>query len=278
MDFLKVVGDRRTIRWFKSWEQVPAEKVQRVLEAVRLSTCPGNLQPWRAVVVYRDQIDPALREELLAVDNWQGGHTQAPVWIYWFADPSSARPENFASRTIELVEVGALPKAYGWNAETIKRAIEEAEETPEGMASIQELIHGLPHEASVAVAVQETVGACGLGVLAAVNEGLGTALNMIARPTKLARVKEILGVPERCAPVWCQLIGYPAENPNAGGQRPRDPFGELFFEGTWGTPFPRDEGVVEDLRREGLLQDNAPSTSRFEELKSLARMYGYPEA
>src|SRR5581483_10127359 len=103
--------------------------------------------------------DEAVREELLAADNWQGGHTQAPVWIYWYADPSSARPENFASRTIELVEVGALPRAYGWNAETIKRAIEGAEETPEGMASIQELIHGLPHEASVAVAVQETVGA-----------------------------------------------------------------------------------------------------------------------
>jgi len=277
MDFLQVVGDRRTIRWFKSWEQVPTEKIQRILEAVRLSTCPGNLQPWRAVVVVRDELDEAIREELLAVDNWQGGHTQAPVWIYWYADPGVCRPENFAARTVELVEVGALPRAYGWNADTIKAAIEEAVETPEGMASIQELIHGLPEEISVVVAMQETVGALGLSVLAAVNEGLGTALNMIARPSKQERVKEILGVPARCAPVWCQLIGYPAENANAGGQRPRDPFGELFFKGTWGTPFPRDEGVVDDLRSEGLLQDSAPGASRFEELRSLARMYGYPE-
>jgi len=277
MDFLQVVGDRRTIRWFKTWEQVPTEKIQRILEAVRLSTCPGNLQPWRAVVVVRDELDEATREELLAVDNWQGGHTQAPVWIYWYADPGVCRPENFAARTVDLVEVGALPRAYGWNADTIKAAIEEAVETPEGMASIQELIHGLPEEISVVVAMQETVGALGLSVLAAVNEGLGTALNMIARPTKQERVKEILGVPARCAPVWCQLIGYPAESPKAGGQRPRDPFGELFFKGTWGTPFPRDEGVVDDLRREGLLQDSAPGASRFEELRSLARMYGYPE-
>jgi len=278
MDFLQVVGDRRTIRWFKSWEPVPTEKIQRILEATRLSTCPGNLQPWRAVVVVRDELDEATREELLAIDNWQGGHTQAPVWIYWYADPGVCRPENFAARTVELVEVGALPRAYGWNADTIKSAIEEAVETPEGMASIQELIHGLPEEISTIVAMQETVGAVGLSVLAAVNEGLGTALNMVARPTKQDRAKEILGVPARCAPVWCQLVGYPAESPKAGGQRPRDPFGELFFKGKWGTPFPRDEKVTDALRNQGLIQDSAPLPSRFEELKSLSRMYGYPEA
>jgi nitroreductase len=47
MDFNKVVGTRRSIRWFKSWEPVEREKIQRILEAVRLTTCPGNLQPWR---------------------------------------------------------------------------------------------------------------------------------------------------------------------------------------------------------------------------------------
>ena len=32
MDFLQVVGDRRTIRWFKTWEQVPIDKIQRILD------------------------------------------------------------------------------------------------------------------------------------------------------------------------------------------------------------------------------------------------------
>ena len=50
-------------------------------------------------------------------------------------------------------------------------------------------------------------------------------------------------------------------------------FGELFFKGTWGKPFPRDEKVVADLRQKGLLQDSAPVPSRFEEMRSLARMY-----
>src|SRR2546423_14347718 len=107
MDFLQVVGDRRTIRWFKSWEQVPTEKIQRILEAVRLSTCPGNLQPWRAVGVVRDELDDAVRDELLAGDNWQGGHTQAPGWIYWDADPRVGPAENFAAPTGGRGGVGA---------------------------------------------------------------------------------------------------------------------------------------------------------------------------
>ena len=100
MEFLEVVGSRRSIRWFKTWEKVPREKIQRILEAVRLTTCPGNLQPWRAIVVERDALDEKTRDGLLGADNWQGAHTQAPVWIYWYADPSSARPEAFQDRTL----------------------------------------------------------------------------------------------------------------------------------------------------------------------------------
>jgi nitroreductase len=89
MDFLQVVGDRRSIRWYKTWEKVPPEKIQRILEAARLTTCPGNLQPWRAIVVDRDELDEKTREELLSANNWQGAHTQAPIWIYWYAEHSA---------------------------------------------------------------------------------------------------------------------------------------------------------------------------------------------
>jgi nitroreductase len=253
-------------------------KVQRILEVVRLTTCPGNLQPWRAVVVERDELDPAVREELLAADNWQGGHTQAPIWIYWYADAKAAYPEEFSRGAMQLVEVGALPKAYGWSAEHIKASVDKGEVAPHGMAVIEELIHGLPPAVSAAVAGAETTGACAVACLAAVNEGLGTALNMICRPSRQDRVKELLGVPEHCVPVWLQLVGYPAEDSKAGGQRPREPFSKLFFHGRYGNPFVRDEGVVAELREEGLIQPEATgSQARFEELKFLARMYGYPE-
>jgi nitroreductase len=277
MEFLDVVGSRRSVRWFKTYEPVEREKIQEILEVIRLTTCPGNLQPWRAIVVWRDELDDDIREELLKADNWQGAHVQAPVWIYIFADPEAAFTSQFAINTQELIEVGALPSAYGWSKSRIEDALERAVETPAGMASIHELLHDLPHEASAAIAYAETVGACAFGVLAAVNAGLGTCLHMIARPAMQARVKEILGVPEGWVPVWVQLVGYSAEDQKAGGQRPRKDFENLFFDGKVGTPFVRDPKVVERLTEQRLLQAPAPTPGRRDELMFLARMYGYPE-
>jgi nitroreductase len=277
MDFTRLVGSRRSVRWFKSWEPVPKANIQRILEIARWTTCPGNLQPWKAVVVYRDELDQATREELLKADNWQGAHTQAPVWIYWYGDPDSATGECFVRNTYELLDVGAIPAAYGWARDTIKAAIQEGVETPEGMASIQEILHNLPPEISAMMAYSETVGACAVAALAAVDQGLGTCLHTIARPSMQDRVKELLGVPARCMPVWNQLVGFSAESPAAGGQRPRGPFEESFFFGKWGQPFERDEAVVAELTDEGLLQPAAPLPQRWEELRFLARMYGYPE-
>src|SRR5690349_4604098 len=136
MDFYQVAGSRRSIRWFKTWETIPKETVQRILEVTRVTTCPGNLEPWRAIVVYRDELDEASREELLKADNWQGAHVQAPVWIYFYGDPDQAQKDCFINKTYNLIEWGALPTAYGWNRETIKAAITEGVETPEGMAGI----------------------------------------------------------------------------------------------------------------------------------------------
>jgi hypothetical protein len=78
-------------------------------------------------------------------------------------------------------------------------------------------------------------------------------------------------------PVWQLLIGYPAEDPDAGGMRPRLPFEQIFSYQKWGEPFHRDGQVVADLEAEGLAQPTGePKPYRFDELKYLARMFGYP--
>ena len=277
MEFNRLVGTRRSIRYFKTWQPVARDKVQRILETARWTTCPGNLQPWRAIVIYRDELDEATRELLLKADNWQGAHVQAPVWIYWFGDVAAARPDCFVKNTIELLEAGAIPAAYGWAKDTILAAIKSGEETPEGMASIQEILHDMPMEVSFAMAHGETVGACAVATLAAVNAGLGTCLHTIGRPSMVAKVKEALGVPESWVPVWVQLVGYPAEGMEAGGQRPRQPFEQTFFYMKHGQPFARDPKVVAELTEEGMLQAPAPLPGRTEELRYLARMYGYPD-
>ena len=75
--------------------------------------------------------------------------------------------------------------------------------------------------------------------------------------------------------MWVQLLGHAAESPDGGGQRPRQPFEELFSLGRWGSPFPRDPEVVQEMSRLGLLQEQAPRPGRGEELAHLARMFGY---
>ena len=70
MDFLQVCGLRRSIRIFRPWQQVEREKIQRILEVARTTTCPGNLQPWRAIVVERDKLSTKDRQALLAADNY----------------------------------------------------------------------------------------------------------------------------------------------------------------------------------------------------------------
>ena len=119
------------------------------------------------IVVYRDELDEADRELLLRADNWQGAHVQAPVWIYWYADIEAAFPDAFVRNTHDLLDVGAIPAAYGWARDTIKAAIQEGVETPEGMASIQEILHNMPPEVSAMMAYSETVGACAVATLAA---------------------------------------------------------------------------------------------------------------
>jgi hypothetical protein len=59
--------------------------------------------------------------------------------------------------------------------------------------------------------------------------------------------------------------------------RPRAPFEELFFEGRYGTPFERDDAVVDKLKREGMLMPEAPYKWRRDEVLSLARQFGLPE-
>ena len=142
--------------------------------------------------------------------------------------------------------------------------------------SIEQIIHGMPTEMSAMIARQETVGACAIALLAAVNEGLGTCLHSCHGADKVQDVRRVLKLPESWQTIWVQLVGHPLEEMEAGGQRPRLPFGELFFENDPSKPFARDEKVAAELQDKGLIQTQAPKPGRFEELMRIGRQLGYP--
>ncbi|NLO27363.1 MAG: nitroreductase [Actinobacteria bacterium] len=76
MDFLELVSSRYAVRSYQP-RPVEQDKLDRVLEAVRLAPSGSNRQPWRFVVVR----DPEIRQQLVPACSGQRFLAQAPVVI-----------------------------------------------------------------------------------------------------------------------------------------------------------------------------------------------------
>lgn len=263
MELKQAVGSRRTIRYFKSWQPVEPEKIQKILEAARLQSQHGNAQTTRkAVVIERGKTPDEVRDALVDAFYNQPQAQQAPVFIVWTIDMSGW--DQLRENLQELIKVRALNSTHGWSN-----------------AFIEEVVMPNP---DFNVLAGDRVFAewlssfeCGLAVgsalLAAVDEGLGTSLVTGRRD----QIRKILGMPEHVTPTQIQLVGYPAEAPEAGGARPRPEFESLYFEGTWGKPLHRDPAVVAELEAAGMLQPQGPLPWRGAEIRSMSHLFGLPE-
>lgn len=260
MEFKQVLGLRRSIRYFDSDRPVEREKIQKILEAMRIASCAINAHWLHAVVINRSEI-PDETMEALKVPVAGLVQELAPVHIYCYLD-TAVVTENEGKRLRELVDVGALNPTHGWSHKFVDefvypQLLEPMTKNP-----------GYPMAAAF-----DCGGAATQGLLVAVDEGLGvcwTAFN--PEPAK-----ELLEIPDAWIPLYVMNVGYALESREAGGQRPRPPFEELYFEGKVGQPFRRDQDVVEELRREGLIQAPAPLPDRQGEIRELARKLGLPE-
>jgi nitroreductase len=261
VEFKRVVGTRRSVRWLKPWRPVEREKIQVILEAANRASRSMNADYPRALVVQRDEVDPEVREALrnpttsVELD-------LAPTYIFWYVDLDYIKGAQ--DRLKELVRQHALTPSHGWSEAYVDRFL-----WPQVLAPIAENPAAL-----MFMGATETGMAICNALNAAVDEGLGTCLHAFTAPDK---VKEAFGVPDSWFPVWLQLLGYPLEDPEAGGQRPRRPLRELFFEGHCSRPFEEDPEVTERLRREGMIQQPGPLPWRAEEVRMLSRMFGLPE-
>ncbi len=263
LSFKQAVGNRRSIRFFKPYQPVEKTKVQKILEAARLQSQHGNAALIRkAVVVYRDETDPEIFQGLVQALYNQPAAMQAPCHIYWTIDMSGW--DSLKDSLMQLIDVGALTSSYGWSEQFVDDIVMK---TPDfnvmaGDRTFAEWLSAI-----------EMGSAIGTALLAAVDEGLGTALLTGQR----ARIGELLGTPENTTVAQIQLVGYPAESAEAGGQRPRPDFEALYFEGRWGNPVHRDPAVVDELIAAGEIQSPAPLPYRKQEIRAMAAMFGLPE-
>jgi nitroreductase len=259
VEFKQVIGDRRTIRFYDPNKPVEPEKIQVMLEAANRSSRAVNADFVKAIVCYRDELSDEVLEQLktptttVALD-------LAPVAIFWYGDTTFA--DGAQERLKELTDLGALPVTHGWSHAYVDEVAYVQVVAP--MAKDQ-----LANTWAVSVE-------CGLAInqamLAAVDEGLGSGLHAFNGEV----AKKALDVPDHWIPMWMQLVGYPAEDPKAGGQRPRRALGDSYYRGKYGTPWHEIPEVTERLKREGVIQAPMDAERRKQEIRELAERFGLP--
>jgi hypothetical protein len=261
MEFKEVIGRRRSIRFFDPDRPVEREKIQKMLEAARLASCAVNAQWARAVVGFRDELTDDQMNRLKTPV--AGLNTElAPVHIHFFNDLSVV-VKNKGSKLKELVDVGALAPTHGWSHKFVDEFV------------YPQILEPMTKGPGYPIASTFDVGvAVCQALLTGVDEGLGVGLVTLNGGV----LREVFKVPQEWIPLSTILVGYPAEDWNAGGQRPRPPFEEMYFEGEYGKPFKRDDKVVDELKQAKMIQEPAKphDPSRIEEIKKLAEKYGLP--
>jgi nitroreductase len=260
MDIKQVMGNRRSIRYFEPDKPVEREKIQYMLEAMNRSSRAVNADFVKTIVVFRDELDAEVLEQL-KTPTTTAEIDMAPVHMFCYLDLSYT--EGAQGRLKELVQLGALNASHGWSEAYVDEVV---------WATVLKPIASDPSILAYIGAIDAGV-AINQGMLAAVDAGLGVCLH--AFNTEVA--KTALGIPDHWLPLHLLLVGYPAEDPLTGGQRPRRPLSTQCFVGNASTPWEEIPEVTEQLKKDGLIQDPIDAEKRRAEVKALAQRFGLPE-
>ncbi len=260
MELREALGRRRSIRFLKPYKPVEKEKIQVMLEAARIASHWGNVQSLRAVVLFRETDSEMIDILQGAIVGWQ--FRIAPVVIVWYLDPDAV--DGQADSLMTLASVGALGVG--------NKATREA-----GVKNTLLPIFANMGELLKSPGMSEVD--CGQGIaqatLAAFEMGLGTCC--LGAGPRGQELMTALGVPERCRLLLVQTVGYPLEHWEAGGQRPRLPFEDLFQIHRYGESYPRDQDTVQELTDDGMFTTPAPLPDRDDELEFLRDALSIPE-
>jgi nitroreductase len=258
MEFKHVIGRRRTIRFFLPFRPVERDKIQKMLEAARRASCVGNVNNARAIVIWKEQASPDLIKNITPPLGYQQMQT-APCFILWYHDKSAYEIEKWIQDLHNLAET--------------RRIGTDSEETKADIERLLRPIFGATWEqmAVAPLAFMDVGLAVCQAMLTAYDEGLGVCLMSSPR---LEQVASLLKLPDTAVPVCLMAVGYPAESWEAGGQTVKAPFDSLFHEMEYGKAFGRDEAVVAELKRDGLIDERAPLPWRDAELKYLEQALG----
>lgn len=279
MEYKAVVGLRRSIRFFDPWREVEREKIQAILEAVYRAPRVLDVDFVRIVAVFRDRLLP---EQLatLKTPTTTAQLDLAPVYLFFYADLDALERAASGDQYRQLMAAGVLNRSHGWTHDFVpekatpylRGLIDDPDRVPVGPPGAD----GEPRTAS-REAMRLARTAIGIAqeyaLLAAFDQGLAAQLSGVSPQI----AKSTLGIPDSWTSSSPMLLGYHGESREAGGQRPREPFEEDFFELRYGNSFYREPAVVDQLRSAGMIQAPAPFPWRMDEVRGLARKFGLPD-
>jgi len=258
MEFKQVLGRRRTIRFFLPFRPVERSKVQKMLEAARRSSCVGNVNNTRAIVIWKDQASPELLKQITPPLGYQQMHT-APCFILWYHDKNAYEIDKWIQDLHNLAETRRIGTDVAETKADIERLLRPIFGASWQMMAVAPLAY-----MDVGLSVCQAL-------LTAYDEGLGVC--MMSSP-RIEQVGKLLNLPESAVPVALMAVGYPAESWEAGGQTVKAPFDSLYHEMQYGKPFTQDETVTDELKSEGMIHPPAPLPWREAELAYLENALG----
>jgi len=227
-----------------------------MLQAGRLSSCQGNINATEAIVVTKDSDLWDEIEECVSGFNVQIIN-QSSHLIFWLTNLNAwyGRANDGLS---SLALSGALTKYHGWNYEFT-------------MTQTVPRLMSFPTERTEILLRFETGQAVSQSLLAGTSLGVGSIL--IAFGRKPGGVEKAFGLTPNLKFTWGHAVGYPLEDPKAGGQRVRLKFNKLFHNGKYGVPLEPDPQVDAVLQEVGMIQEQAPLPGRFAEIDQLAARF-----
>ncbi len=281
METRLAIGTRRSVRFFDPWREVEREKIQAILEAIYRAPRVLDVDFVRVVVVFRDKLSPD-EMQTLKTPTTTAQLDMAPVYIFIFAEMKALDEACAGGNFRDLLRLGVLNRSHGWSEEFVQatatkylRAIADDEDR----VPLRLPVAGSDGEPQMVSREALRLARTAIGIaqeyalLAAVDEGLGAQLSGVS----VGAARSILGFPDSWVPSSPVLLGYHGESLEAGGQRPREPFEEDFFELRYGHPFYREPAVVDRLKAAGMIQAPAPFPWRMAEVQGLARKFGLPD-
>ena len=254
---LQAIGDRRSIRYYDPDRKVEDWKIQTILQAARMSSCQGNINATEAIVIQKetcdlwDEIEECVSGFNVQMIN-QGSHL-----VFWLTNLHAwyGRANDGLS---SLALSGALSKYHGWNYEFT-------------MTQTVPRLMSFPVERTDTLLRFESGQAVGQATVAAAALGVGSCLLAFGR--KPGGVEKAFGLAPNLKMTWGMVLGYPLEDQKTGGQRPRIKFEKLFSKDSYGNPYTMDPALQSALEAKGMIQEQAPTSGRIEEIDKLAAQF-----